>query len=243
MSNDNSHDRREGGALARLRMVQAVRHQIEPMPSVDVIAPDSEVASIWRDTAEPWSDLIIQCLDLRIRLCLFPNFSSVQEAIDRSHLEEAQRILRHWPETTAVGLVAKPGHPEIVLVEPFDSHGSLIAPTGQRSLLHVTAGPGPIRSVLEGYLESLKPYWPPIPKVHTQPHRDLEGVVSEAVDAAARDLDQRATRLRTPTKRQALESLSDEDLETLKTLALRVVSGSEKRSIEAALTEMIDGES
>lgn len=223
---------------ARLRMVRAVRHELEGLQSVDLAVPDAEVASLWRDREEPWTDILIQCLDLRIRLHLFPDEESVESLRTEASLAQMYRVLWRWPETTAVGLVANDNKLQTVLLEPFDSRESLQAPSGISGAVHITGGPGPIREVVQNYLASLTPDWPDVPRIGSSTYVDLTGMVGDAVERASAEANEEAKRVRTPSKKRALQSITKAEQEALRELALRIIAGGEEEQLEEALTEV-----
>jgi hypothetical protein len=88
------------------------------------------------------------------------------------------------------------------------------------------------------YLSSLTPDWPEVPRIDSSASFDLREFVGETLQRAAADMGEQAKRVRTPSKKRALESITQFEKEALEELAIQIMTGATEGGLEDALKEI-----
>lgn len=186
------------------------------------VLPDTETGELAPGPEFRPADLIVQHLDVRLRLILLLETSTEADLFEASHLRAAALVLRHWPETTAVGLVANDTDLPCLIVEPFDVEPTIAAPSGEA--LPPTPRRMPLRVDLavREYLDVVVPSWENVPgRIASEPFH-YEEVAREVSNDVGRVMSDRRANI--DEKRAALDSISRSDMTWVARLVERAVS-------------------
>jgi hypothetical protein len=216
----DSSPSREAARRARLAYL-AVRTLSEIKPPL-VVLPDAESAEISLGPGYMPADLVVQHLDIRLRLILLIDAKTVESLSEPSPLRAAALLLRHWPETAAVGLVANDAELSCLIVEPFDVEpsiatpgGHLLPPTPRREAL-------PLGDSVRNYLEIVVPSWERVPVASELAAVGYEEIAPALANQARNEIAQRRANI--DEKRAALDSLGGGDVRWAAKLVFEVVS-------------------
>jgi hypothetical protein len=187
------------------------------------VVPDAESSEASLGPNFRPADLIVQHLDIRLRLILLIDATDEDALSLPTNLAAAALILRHWPETTAVGLVANDADLSCLLLEPFDVEPSIAAPSGEALPPTPRRIAQPIGSAVAQYLNVVVPSWDAIPpaEIPTEPFR-YEDVALRIARSVRETI--RGRRANIDEKRSALDSLSEADAAWAARLVERAVS-------------------
>jgi hypothetical protein len=183
----------------------------------------------------PWSDLIVQAMDLRVRVVLAPHETDEDELLHEEYLKRAQSVLQAWPETAAVVIVANSDPVQAILVEPYALHDAYKLPSGDRWGARPTAGPITVDQLVGDYFASILPTWAPIPRLQVDADEQFQQVVAQVLRSRADQLAQETNRIRIPVKRQGMQSIDEDTLEEIRTFVEQVIAGSNNRESLANL--------
>src|SRR5712691_11582246 len=121
----NSTDTPSRDAPRRARLAYLAVRALSDMDPPVVVVPDVESGEVSLGPDFLPADLVVQHLDLRLRLILLIDSKDVEALSEPSPLRAAELLLRHWPETAAVGLVANDSELSCLILEPFDVEPSI----------------------------------------------------------------------------------------------------------------------
>jgi hypothetical protein len=205
----DSSDAHSRDAPRRARLAYLAVKALSDMDPPLVVVPDAESAEMSLGPDFVPADLVVQHLDLRLRLILLIQANDPGDLSESGSLRAAELLLRHWPETAAVGLVANDSELSCLVVEPFDVEpsigtpsGLLLPPTPRRDAL-------PLADAVRRYLEIVVPNWervPPSSELATVGYGDLAPAIANEIRA-----DITARRANIDEKRAALNSLDEAD--------------------------------
>jgi hypothetical protein len=140
-------------AIRRLRLVRRIGQALRPLES-DLTVRSGENSPLPADYVEIRTirtDLILQSLDLRLRIVALPGCPA--SALDSDELREPlAAILMEFPETTALVLVADEDSLPSRIVEPSDLFGAV--GTGQP-----VPEARPLRELTHTYMRRVSPGW------------------------------------------------------------------------------------
>ena len=238
MTADNVPVGRNAARLARLgfRVVSALTEGLGPESTV---VPDAESNKISAGPDYLPSSFIVQHLDLRVRLTLCLDASGPADLTEPRLLRSAHLLLRQWPETSAVALVADDDALSCLVIEPEEAAGALGVPSGE-----------PIRSPDEGralpavdavrrYIEAMIPVWPDLP---TGGLRGDGSPTADIIDGSTREAaaSVRGRGAQIKERLAALKGLSEEDVGWARQLASRVLAGGAEPGVSRAISNRSD---
>jgi hypothetical protein len=196
-------------APRRARLAYLAVKVLSDMDPPLVVVPDAESAEVSLGADFLPADLVVQHLDLRLRLILLIHAKDIEALSQPSALRAAEVLLKHWPETAAVGLVANDSELSCLIVEPFDVEPSIGTPSGLALPPTPRRDALPIGDAVRRYLEIVVPNWervPPSSELARLGYEDLAPAVASQVRAEIA-----ARRANIDEKRAALDSLDEAD--------------------------------
>jgi hypothetical protein len=220
MADSTEVPRRDAARPARLAYL-VVRALAGLDPPV-VVVPDAESGEVSFDSHSPPADLVVQHLDLRIRLVLLTQAEESEILSNPDSLHTAELLLKHWPETAAVGLVANDSSLSCLILEPFDVEPSVGAPSGVQLPPTPRRDPFPVGDAVRRYLEVVVPDWERVPlsaELSTVGYGDLAPAIASEVRAEIS-----GRRANIDEKRAALDSLNEADARWAAKLVLEASS-------------------
>jgi hypothetical protein len=165
-------------------------------------------------------------LDLRIRLVLLLDVSDEQGLRESSIVGGAGRLLRHWPETAAVGLVANNEHLTCVLIDPFEGDVAIGVPSGGHLDPRATRPAAPVAEAIRAYLETHVPAWDAVPSISDQlllP--DPSEAVLQIAHKVMNGLQRQGDRALIPEKKEAYMGISEADARWASNIIKRILDG------------------
>lgn len=223
MSEDLSSGRT---AARRARLALLVARQLVDLPPGTTVVPDTESREIDLGPECPPADFIVQHLDLRIRLVLLLDVSDEQGLRESTVVGGAGRLLLHWPETAAVGLVANNEDLTCVLIDPFEGDVAIGVPSGGHLDPRATRPAVPVSEAIRAYLETHVPSWDAVPSISEQlllpdPGEAVLQIAHDVMNAIVREGD----RALIPEKKQAFMGISETDAQWASSIINRVLDG------------------
>lgn len=196
-------------AARRARLAYLTVSALSDMEPEVVVVPDAETAEVSVGAGFLPADLVVQHLDLRLRLILLPDSKDPASLHEPDALRAAELLLRHWPETAAVGLVANDAVLSCLVLEPFDVESSIGTPSGLPLPPTPRRTPLPVQDAIQAYLELVAPSWDRVPLAGELPAIGYQDVAS----AIARQIRSKiiGRRANIDEKRAALDSLDEAD--------------------------------
>jgi hypothetical protein len=220
MSKSPGSPSREAARRSRLAFL-TVKALSELDPPI-FVTPDTESGEVFVGPEFIPADLTIQHLDLRIRLILLIDAEGPQALADAGPLRAAELLLKHWPETTAVGLVANDSLLSCLIVEPFEVESSIGTPSGLTIPPTPRRDAYPVAEAVRKYLEVVVPSWDRVPsslELSAVGYEDLAPAIASDIQ---QDLATRPARI--PEKKDALNSVGTADARWASDLVLRASS-------------------
>jgi hypothetical protein len=132
-------------------------------PSI-VVVPDTETGEVNLGPYFLPADLVVQHLDLRLRLILLIDVEDPAMLDSPERLAAAALLLKHWPETAAVGLVANDAERSCLVLEPFDVEPSIGTPSGSPLPPTPRRHSAPLADAIRSYLDVVVPNWEHVPR-------------------------------------------------------------------------------
>jgi hypothetical protein len=222
-----SDQARTGRTAARhARLAYTIASKLQELSPETTVVPDTESGEISIGRSYLPADFVVQHLDLRIRLVALLKATGPDELLKSEYLEGAELLLRHWPETSAVALVANDKELSCVILEPYDASSAIVAPSGQMVRPRATHRPLPIVMALQEYLDTRIPSWQVIPRLpEEQVELDLSAVATHAAQVAATGVHRAGSRAQRDEKREAFREVGEADIAWAVALVERVLSG------------------
>jgi len=223
MPDMSSVDRpRSRDAARRARLAYLTVSALSKMDPPVLVVPDTETAEVSVGPDFLPADLVVQHLDIRLRLILLIDVSDPNMLPEPHRLRAAALLLKHWPETAAVGLVANDAQLSCLVLEPFDVEPSIATPSGLRLPPTPRRGTAPVTNAIRAYLEVVVPNWervPPPAERDAVGYEELGPPIAHQVQA---DIVERRANI--DEKRAALDSIDQSDTRWAADVLLRVSS-------------------
>ncbi len=150
-------------AARRARLAYLTVSALSDMDPPVLVVPDAETGEVSLGPDFLPADLVVQHLDLRLRLILLINVEDADMLSAPAGLQAAELLLKHWPETAAVGLVANDSQLSCLVLEPFDVEPTIGTPSGLRLPPTPRRDPAPVTDAIRTYLEVVAPDWERVP--------------------------------------------------------------------------------
>jgi hypothetical protein len=197
-------------AARHARLARLVAMELAKLGPATTTVPDTESGQIEPDQTYRPSDFLLQHLDLRIRLLLILEAKTPTELNSPGYSDLAHRLLRFWPETTAVALVADDDELSCRIVEPFETQGAIGVPSGQVLETPPSRPSFPLLSAVKSYLSSMIPVWHELPpRLASERKMELATQAIEIASDVVAAIKQRKAQI--DEKKNALRNLDKSD--------------------------------
>ena len=193
-------------------MAYRLTNALSSLDDGTVLVPDAESNKLSGAADYQPADFVVQRLDLRIRVLLLIDVQDGDDVSRPSNLHHAHVLLKHWPETTAVALVANDDDLTAVIVEPEEASAAIGVPSGSSITPRSARSALPVQTAVQGYLRSRIPEWPRLPEPSEPGDHSLISELSEdAAQAAAAD--EASRRAQIPERIAARKGLGPNDID------------------------------
>jgi hypothetical protein len=153
-------DRSQGrDAARRARLAYLTVNDLSASDPAIVVIPDTETGEVNLGPRFIPADLVVQHLDLRLRLILMIDVEDPAMLDSPERLAAAELLLKHWPETAAVGFVANDAERTCLVLEPFDVEPSIGTPSGSPLPPTPRRHAAPLKEAIQSYIDVVAPNW------------------------------------------------------------------------------------
>ena len=186
-----------------------------------MVVPDAETGELTLGPEFRPADLIIKHLDVRVRVILLVDTNDEDGLKESRNLRAAGLVLRHWPDTTAVALVANDDDLTCLVVDPFDVEPTIAAPSGAALPPTPRRVPMRLEAAVQAYLDVIVPSWENIPAGSTREPFQYEERARRVSSEVGEEISSRRAQI--DEKRSALDSISRSDMTWVSKLVERAV--------------------